>query len=91
MNNIYFQLYSYLFQETIEITMTKTALEVLTSLGKAFNEAISTEIPLSKRSEAAPYIVQNNLGFDITVMISNTPFKVRIKSINNYAINIFIF
>jgi len=63
--------------------MTKTALEVLTSLGKAFNEAISTEIPLSKRIEAAPYVLQNNLGFDVTVMISNTPFKVIIKSINN--------
>jgi len=56
--------------------MTKTALEVLTSLGKAFNEAITAEIPLSKRIEAAPYVVQNNLGFDITIMISNTPFKV---------------
>jgi len=65
--------------------MTKTALEVLTSLGKAFNEAINTEIPLSKRIEAAPYVLQNNLGFDITVMISNTPFKVRIRLIN-YAI-----
>lgn len=62
--------------ETIEITMTKTALEVLTSLGKAFNEAITAEIPLSKRIEAAPYVVQNNLGFDITIMISNTPFKL---------------
>lgn len=56
--------------------MTKTALEVLTSLGKAFNEAITAEIPLSKRIEAAPYVVQNNLGFEITIMISNTPFKV---------------
>lgn len=56
--------------------MTKTALEVLTSLGKAFNEAITTDIPLSKRIEASPYVVLNNLGFNITVMISNTPFKV---------------
>lgn len=59
--------------------MTKTALEVLTSLGKAFNEAISTDIPLSKRIEAAPYVIQNNLGFDITIVISDTPFKVIIK------------
>ncbi|VVC40207.1 Hypothetical protein CINCED_3A023147 [Cinara cedri] len=62
--------------QTIEITMTKTALEVMTSLGKAFNEAITAEIPLSKRIEAAPYVVQNNLGFDIAIMISNTPFKL---------------
>lgn len=59
--------------------MTKTALEVLTSLGKAFNEAIATETPNSKQVETAPYVIQNNLGFDITIMLSNTPFKVRIK------------
>lgn len=59
--------------------MTKTALEVLTSLGKAFNEAITAEIPLSKRIEAAPYVIQNNLGFNIIIMIINTPFKVIIK------------
>lgn len=59
--------------------MTKTALEVLTSLGNAFNEAITTETPLSKRIEAAPYVVLNNLGFDITIMIENTPFKVIIN------------
>lgn len=66
--------------------MTKTALEVLTSLGKAFNEAITADIPLSKRTEAAPYVVLNNLGFDITVIISDTRFKVITKSINNYLI-----
>lgn len=59
--------------------MTKTALEVLTSLGKAFNEAITTETPNSKQTETAPYVIQNNLGFDIIIMLSNTPFKVRIK------------
>jgi len=64
--------------------MTKTALEVLTSLGTAFNEAITTKIPLSKRIETAPYVIQNNLGFDITIMISNTPFKVIINLINNF-------
>lgn len=59
--------------------MTKTALEVLTSLGKAFNEAITTETTSSKQIETAPFVIQNNLGFDITIMLSNTPFKVGIK------------
>lgn len=78
MSLLTFLLSSNLFQETIEITMTKTALEVLTSLGKAFNEAITTETPLSKQIETAPYVLQNNLGFNITVMISTTPFRVRV-------------
>ncbi|XP_050421691.1 intermembrane lipid transfer protein Vps13-like isoform X3 [Adelges cooleyi] len=62
--------------ENFEITMTKTALEVLTSLGNDLYKAITTEQPLTKRNEAAPYIIQNNLGFDICVMISNTLFKL---------------
>lgn len=62
-------------KETLEMTVTKTCLEVLQNLGVAFNNAIFQ--PQTKTSEvAAPYVVQNDLGLGITVLLKDSEFKV---------------
>lgn len=52
--------------DTLEMSMTKTCLDVLQDLGKAFSDAIRPE-GLHKPDIIAPYIVENDTGFDITL------------------------
>jgi len=62
-------------KETMEITITKTCLDVLKNLGVAFNNAIFK--PESKKVGAfAPYIVQNDLGLSVTVILTEEVFKI---------------
>lgn len=66
---------SILSKETLEMTVTKTCLEVLQNLGVAFNNAIFQ--PQARTSEvSAPYVVQNDLGLAITVMLKDSEFKI---------------
>lgn len=59
----------------MELTVTKTCLEVLKNLGTAFNDAIFK--PETKTGAAsAPYVVQNDLGLAVTVMLTEDVFKV---------------
>lgn len=68
-------LVSILSKETLEMTVTKTCLEVLQNLGVAFNNAIFQ--PQTRMSEvSAPYMVQNDLGLAITVLLRDSEFKV---------------
>lgn len=48
------------------MSVTKTCLDVLQDLGKAFSDAIRPE-GLNKPDVIAPYIVENDTGFDITL------------------------
>lgn len=48
------------------MSVTKTCLDVLQDLGKAFSDAIRPE-GLHKPEIIAPYIVENDTGFDITL------------------------
>lgn len=52
--------------DTLELSVTKTCLDVLQDLGKAFSDAIRPE-GLNKPEVIAPYIVENDTGFDITL------------------------
>lgn len=52
--------------DTLELSVTKTCLDVLQDLGQAFSDAIRPE-GLTKPDIIAPYIVQNDTGFDITL------------------------
>lgn len=59
----------------MELTVTKTCLEVLNNLGTAFNNAIYK--PEAKTGQTvAPYVVQNDLGLTIKVVLSENVFKV---------------
>lgn len=52
--------------DILEISVTKTCLDVLQDLGTAFSEAIRPE-GLHKPDVIAPYIIENDTGFDITL------------------------
>ncbi|KRT85331.1 hypothetical protein AMK59_1583, partial [Oryctes borbonicus] len=59
----------------LEVTLTKTALEVLSTLGNAFAEAVSTD---SKREETmgAPYVLKNESGLSVKVLLEKSTFQV---------------
>lgn len=52
--------------DTLEVSVTKTCLDVLQDLGQAFSDAIRPE-GLNKPDVIAPFIVQNDTGFDVTL------------------------
>lgn len=54
--------------------MTKTCLEVLTNLGKAFQSAVK-EGPEQPKT-MSPYMVQNDTGLVITLLLNKGSFKV---------------
>ncbi|GAB0096265.1 Vacuolar protein sorting-associated protein 13 [Sergentomyia squamirostris] len=60
--------------ETLELTVTKTCLEVLQNLGKGFGEAISSQLTTGQQS--APYVIQNDTGFDITFNLQRGGFNL---------------
>lgn len=50
----------------MEISVTKTCLDILQDLGTAFSDAIRPE-GLHKPDIIAPYIIENDTGFDLTL------------------------
>lgn len=56
--------------DTLELTVSKTFIDVLGDLGKAFSDAIRPG-GLNKPDMVAPYIVENETGFDITLNLKN--------------------
>uniref|UniRef100_A0A1L8DVL7 Putative vacuolar protein n=1 Tax=Nyssomyia neivai TaxID=330878 RepID=A0A1L8DVL7_9DIPT len=60
--------------ETLEMTVTKTCLEVLQNLGNGFSEAIHSK--LTTTQQTAPYIVQNDTGFDVTFNLQKGGFSL---------------
>lgn len=59
--------------DTLEVSVTKTCLDVLQDLGNAFSEAIRPE-GLHKPDIIAPYIVENDTGFDVTLNLKRGAF-----------------
>ncbi|XP_021940255.1 vacuolar protein sorting-associated protein 13 isoform X3 [Zootermopsis nevadensis] len=62
-------------KENLELAVTKTCLDVLTNLGKAFQSAM-TEGPKQPKT-VSPYMVQNDTGLVITLLLSKGPFQVQ--------------
>lgn len=60
-------------EKNLEITVTKTLLENLEYLGKAFASALDTE-KIKFQTYAAPFKVLNELGEDITLMLEESSF-----------------
>lgn len=52
--------------DTLEVSITKTCIDVLQDLGQAFSDAIRPQ-GLNKPDIVAPYIVENDTGFDVTL------------------------
>lgn len=59
--------------ETLEMTVTKTCLDVLTNLGNAFSEAIKKE-GLIRDGIDAPYVLKNDTGLELQLELLNTEF-----------------
>ncbi|XP_020707369.2 intermembrane lipid transfer protein Vps13 isoform X2 [Athalia rosae] len=60
--------------ENLEMTVTKTCLDVLKQLGNAFSNAIE---PDKKQSlKIAPYLLKNETGLSMTLHLENGHFKV---------------
>ncbi|XP_052841610.1 intermembrane lipid transfer protein Vps13 [Drosophila gunungcola] len=53
-------------EETLEITFSKSCLGLLSELGEAFSQAID-EKGLTKPEIVAPFVVENDTGFDINL------------------------
>lgn len=59
----------------LELTVTKTCLEVLSNLGKAFANAMK-QTEVKKIEFLAPYIVKNETGIPITLCLDKSAFIV---------------
>ncbi|KAK9701873.1 SHR-binding domain of vacuolar-sorting associated protein 13, partial [Popillia japonica] len=59
----------------LEITVTRTALEVLSALGNAFAEAVSTETK-HDGDIGAPYKLRNETGLNVKILLANSSFQV---------------
>lgn len=59
----------------LELTITKTCLEVLSNLGKAFANAMKTT-EVKKIEFLAPYVVKNETGIPITLCLDKSAFIV---------------
>lgn len=60
--------------ETLELTVTKSCLEVFQDLGVAFNEALKEEF--TPPTITAPYSIQNDCGFDIVLNLREGSFHL---------------
>ncbi|XP_062132408.1 intermembrane lipid transfer protein Vps13 isoform X1 [Drosophila sulfurigaster albostrigata] len=73
-------------KETLEVTLSKTCLGLLSELGDAFSQAIH-EKGLSKPDVVAPYIVENDTGVDITLDLSQGIFTLHEVHRGGHSIN----
>lgn len=60
--------------ETLELTITKSCLEVFEDLGVAFKEALKEEF--KPPTITAPYSIQNDCGFDIVLSLKDGSFNL---------------
>lgn len=60
----------------LEMTVTKTCLEVLETLSKAFASAIKTTSVKPTAVMDAPYKILNEIGEDVTLLMEESSFKV---------------
>lgn len=60
--------------ETLELTITKSCLEVFQDLGIAFKEALKEEF--KPPVITAPYLIQNDSGFDIELNLKEGSFNL---------------
>lgn len=64
-----------LVEDTLEVTITQTALQVMRDLGTAFSEALVATSYEHKRLET-PYVVKNYLGIAVHIILEGTSFRV---------------
>lgn len=73
--------------DTLELTVTKTCLEVLQDLSNSFTEALSVE-GLKQPESVAPYVVVNDTGFDVTLLLDHGQLRLHNKQPAGSAIQV---
>lgn len=73
--------------DTLELTVTKTCLEVLQDLSNSFTEALSVE-GLKQPDAVAPYVVVNDTGFDLTLLLDHGELRLHNKQPEGSAIQV---
>lgn len=68
--------------DTLELSVTKTALDVLQDLGQSFSDAIKPQ-GLNKPDVVAPYIVENDTGFDIIMNLQKGSLNLHSSHLPN--------
>lgn len=68
--------------DALELSVTKTSLDVLQDLGQAFSDAIRPQ-GLNKPDVIAPYIVENDTGFDITLNLKRGSLNLHSSHLPN--------
>lgn len=61
--------------ETLEITLSKTCLGLLSELAEAFSQAIDQN-GLTKPDIVAPYVLENDTGFDVNLNLRKGIFTL---------------
>ncbi|XP_067143145.1 intermembrane lipid transfer protein Vps13 isoform X2 [Centruroides vittatus] len=61
--------------DMLEVTVTKTFMNVVTNLSEAFTEAVKSTT-VRESIDTAPYIIKNELGIPLTINLSNNIFQV---------------
>ncbi|XP_028969113.1 vacuolar protein sorting-associated protein 13 [Galendromus occidentalis] len=63
--------------DNLEFTVTKTALQVLQSLGQEFSQALQKKQDMvDSRKVDAPYCVKNSLGMPLTLNVEDSNFMI---------------
>lgn len=60
--------------QTLELLVTKTCIDVLQTLGNAFSKAIDQEGLIKTPSAEAPYVLKNDTGLEIQLELTGTEF-----------------
>lgn len=63
-------------KENLELTVTKTSLDVMTTLGEGFKTAMKDGLPKIGSLSAAPYKVINFTGLPVELNLGSSSFKV---------------
>lgn len=66
-------------KDNLEITVTKTCLDVLQQLGKAFSSAMESTDKTTTQN-VAPYVLKNETGVAMVLDLELSNFKVRVRS-----------
>lgn len=61
-------------EQTLELLMTKTCIDVLQTLGNAFSKAIDKQGLIQTEAPDAPYILRNDTGLEIQLELNGTEF-----------------
>ncbi|OQV26154.1 Vacuolar protein sorting-associated protein 13C [Hypsibius exemplaris] len=61
--------------EPLQITITKTGVELMQSVVELFMEAVNKDMELQESDSSAPYVVQNHLGLDVKIQVI-TPLQL---------------